>query len=1053
MNGARVASFAASAVVYFAGVVVFLGWVFGVPAVTYIIPGLATMKANTALSFAFLGASLLLLHKPDASPARRKVGHASAAIALIICGLTFIEYAIGVNLGIDELLFTDAATRAAGGAFPGRPSQATAFVFLLLASGVLVSDISVGRRRFGFSETLGAAAWLVAFISISGYAYGVQDLYRVYPFSSIALHTSLALLLAATALLLHRPDKGIVAVINSDGSTGMVLRALLPAAVMVPFVVGWIRMHGQHRGLYGTEFGLALFMVANVVALCAMIGLTARSLLRIEEERAKAQRALAESERSVATTLNSIGDGVIATDTDARVVRMNPVAERLTGWPFAEARGKPLSDIFRIENEDTRQPVESPVERVLREGVVVGLANHTVLLSRDGTERPIDDSGAPILDEDRGIGGVVLVFHDVTEAREAERRLRRSERRFARILESGIVGVVITTIEGAIEEANDAFLDLIGYTRDDLAAGKLRWTELTPPEWRHTHASAMKQLETTGIARPWVKEYVRKDGTRVPVLVGIASLTRKHNVGIVVDLTEQKRAEKALSASEARFARLAESGIIGIAVGDTQGNVVEVNDAYLSMTGYTRQEFEEGRVNWAEQTPPEWRDGDAAAIRQLAERGVVSPWEKEVFHKSGRRVPILVGVSALESPYNIAFIADLTERKKTEADLRKTEEQLRQSQKMEAIGRLAGGVAHDFNNLLTVIAGRAEILLGEIHENDPMRLDVKEIVDAATRGSDLTQQLLAFSRKQIIQPKVVDLNETIAAVERMLRRVIGEDVELSFAFGAGIGLVEVDPGQMHQVLMNLVVNARDAMPEGGKLTIETANVTLDEDYARTHVEVAPGAYVMIAVSDTGAGMDKETQARIFEPFFTTKPAGRGTGLGLATVFGILKQSRGHVWVYSERGKGTTFKLYLPRTDRAAHPETAASAVSTLRGTETILLVEDDAPVRRLCQRILERAGYRLLIAENGGDAVLICEQHAGAIDLLITDVVMPRMSGRELGERIQPLRPEMKTLFMSGYTEDAIVRHGVLTAGIPFVQKPMTPDALLRKVRQVLDAT
>jgi signal transduction histidine kinase/ActR/RegA family two-component response regulator len=395
---------------------------------------------------------------------------------------------------------------------------------------------------------------------------------------------------------------------------------------------------------------------------------------------------------------------------------------------------------------------------------------------------------------------------------------------------------------------------------------------------------------------------------------------------------------------------------------------------------------------------------------------------------------------------------ELAERELAEQALRKAEHQLRHSQKMEAVGRLAGSVAHDFNNLLSVILGYGIAALEEIKEMDPLREDISEIVRAGERASELTRQLLAFSRQQVLAPRVLDLNASVRDCEKLLRRLLGEDIELVVRCSRTLSRVRADPSQIEQVIMNLVINARDAMPGGGKLTIETSDVLLQEPYVSDHFDAAPGPYVLLAVSDTGTGMDRETQARIFEPFFTTKEIGKGTGLGLSTVFGIVKQSGGNIWVYSEPGGGSTFKVYLPQTASVEEDSPAAVETRVLTGTETVLLVEDQEEVRRVAHRILMRFGYHVIEARNAGEALLTCEQYPRTIHLLLTDVVMPLLGGRQLAERLLQARPDLRVLFMSGYTENAIFHHGILDAGIEYVQKPLIPETLARRVREVLDA-
>jgi PAS domain S-box-containing protein len=414
----------------------------------------------------------------------------------------------------------------------------------------------------------------------------------------------------------------------------------------------------------------------------------------------------------------------------------------------------------------------------------------------------------------------------------------------------------------------------------------------------------------------------------------------------------------------------------------------------------------------------------------------------------GEHFPLEASMSRVEvsgwKSYTV-IVRDVTERKRLAA-------QLLHAQRMEGIGVLAGGVAHDFNNLLTIITGYSELLLSKVRRDDPSGELLREIRKAGERAAALTRQLLAFSRKQILAPQVLNVNVLVGEMEKMLKRLIGEDIDLASALDPTLGRVKADPGQIEQLILNLVVNARDAMPTGGRLTLETRNVELDRSYGETHVDVQPGPYVMLAVTDTGCGMDEATRAQIFEPFFTTKAEGKGTGLGLATVYGIVKQSGGHIEVYSEPGKGTSFKLYLPRLAEAVPSrDPIAGGFQVPRGTETILLAEDEQGVRSMIRLALEASGYTVLEARNGDEALNVCRQHTTPIHLLVTDVVMPGMSGRQLADLVAGLRPNLKVLYLSGYTDDAIVRHGVLESGMAFLQKPFLPTVLVRKVREVLD--
>ena len=512
---------------------------------------------------------------------------------------------------------------------------------------------------------------------------------------------------------------------------------------------------------------------------------------------------------------------------------------------------------------------------------------------------------------------------------------------------------------------------------------------------------------------------------------------------------ERKRAEQELVAREERFRALVEHSADAIALLDRAGTLIYASHSTERVLGHRADEVL-GR-SALDLIHPEDVAAVSGRLLELQDHpGALVVMEARYRHKDGSwRYGECSVSNRLADPSVRALVLnyrEITERRRLEA-------QLRQAQKMEAVGRLAGGVAHDFNNVLTAIFGYADLINEELPEGHHARQDLGEIRKAAQRASTLTRQLLAFSRQQVLQPVVLSLNDLVQDIENMLVRLIGEDVQLRLGLSPHAGNVRADAGQIQQVLMNLVVNARDAMPAGGKLLIETAGTELTEQYAESHQPVLPGAYVMLAVSDTGVGMDAETKARIFEPFFTTKEKGRGTGLGLSTVYGIVKQSGGYVWVYSEPGRGTTFKLYFPRVDAPAETPAPTREAATLAGTETILLAEDDDMLRPLAKGLLEKLGYTVLDAENAERALGAAGAHAGPIQLLVADVVMPGASGRELARRLAQSRPDTRVLYVSGYTDDAIVHHGMLEPGLNFLQKPFTPAALARKVREVLDST
>ncbi len=555
-------------------------------------------------------------------------------------------------------------------------------------------------------------------------------------------------------------------------------------------------------------------------------------------------------------------------------------------------------------------------------------------------------------------------------------------------------------------------------------------------------------------AKGWERDLRRYHDSLEEMVSERTQRLKESNRQLHREIKERMRAEQTTKESEEKFRTIFDNAVDGILIADpVSKSFVMGNETVCAMLGCAPEEIKDLSV--VDILPPERRSHVLEQFEKWGEQRFspatdvpVKRKDGSVFYADINSAPIEIG----GREYLMGIYRDITARKHAEEKLRESEEQLLQSQKMEAIGRLAGGVAHDFNNMMLVVLGYSEILLKRLAEDEPSRNIVEKIREAGERAASLTNQLLAFSRKKMIQPKILDLNALIADMEKMIRRLIGEHIELLFFPGKELAPVLADPAQIDQILMNLLVNAGDAIAKVGKITLETANVELDETFAQRHPGAKPGPHVMIAVSDTGVGMDRETRSRIFEPFFTTKKDGKGTGLGLSTVYGIVKQSMGSIWVYSEPGKGTTFKIYLPKVEgNAEFPDKVKSYPNAHRGAETILLVEDEEMIRELARSALAEMGYTVLQAGNGAEAIHVVESHKSPIHLLVTDVVMPAMGGQELAERVKSLDPKTRVIYMSGYTDSTIAHHGVLAEGIDFLQKPFTPGDLARKVREVLD--
>ena len=643
----------------------------------------------------------------------------------------------------------------------------------------------------------------------------------------------------------------------------------------------------------------------------------------------------------------------------------------------------------------------------------------------------------------------LLLTHDAL--RHSAEALRNQHELLHAIVEGTIAATYVKDLQGRYLLMNSAGATLLGKSVEEIV-GKDDAALFSGESAREIIARDRETIES-GVIQTYEQEILR-DGITKTLLSTKGPLRDAQGrvagvVGSSLDITERYRAIEALAESEERFRTIFDGSPIGMAVIGTDGSIVASNSACRQMLNLKEDDLR-GVAIFDELTHPDDRAADAARFQQLI-RGEIEydRREKRYILRDGRRVLAdlhlyLVRDKRGAARYLIGISVDITERKSLET-------QLRQAQRMETIGRLAGGVAHDFNNLLMVIKGYCELLLNRENSGDGLQ-QLERISKAADQAASLTQQLLAFGRKQVLQPKVFNLNTLVWNAEKMLRRLISEDVEMVTATAKNLGAIKADPGQIDQVILNLVINARDAMPKGGTLTLETANVELDESYAHGHLGAVPGSYVMLAITDNGLGMDDETQAHIFEPFFTTKELGKGTGLGLSMVYGIVKQSGGYIWVHSAPGKGSSFRVYLPRVfENEQELASPFPAAQNLAGKETILLVEDDPLVRGLALEILRSRGYSVLVAERPDAALEICRQHAGKIDLVLTDVIMPGMNGREMADEILAMRPEVGVLFMSGYTDTAVMRNGNGGKLASFLQKPFSPTVLGRKVREMLD--
>jgi PAS domain S-box-containing protein len=745
--------------------------------------------------------------------------------------------------------------------------------------------------------------------------------------------------------------------------------------------------------------------------------------------------------KKLTMALDQSPSSVMFTDLDGRIQYINRRFTELTGYTSGEAIGQSPRLL--------RSPATPPaVHADLWKTILAGKVWRGEFQNRkkSGELYWTSTSISPMRDSNGVIAYFIGSQEDVTERKRDEQSVRDSEERFRQLAAN--LQDVFFVADIALSEMlyiSPGYEQLWGSSCQSLYDNPQSFIDATLPEDREMLFAFVATLQRGETPVPMEYRIKRPDGSIRSVLVRGAPIRDNNGVayrmsGSVLDVTEQRAAEASLRESEARFRLLAEASFDAIVIA-VDGLILESNSGLPNMLGYSVNEVIGRPV----------LDFVAEESRALVESRMseefAGVYEFVGKHKSGRKVVLEAAARNHQvdgQRARLTAVRDITEK-------RNLENQFRQAQKMEAVGRLAGGVAHDFNNLLTVIMAYTQLIENELGPTSPLLEDLDEIQKASAAAAALTKQLLAFSRKQVFEPKLVLLEDVVGNTEKMLRRLIGEDIELATKRGDGPCPVLLDPGQLDQVIMNLAVNARDAMPIGGKLTLETAIVDLDDEYANSHWPAVAGRFAMLAVSDTGMGMSAETQARIFEPFFTTKETGKGTGLGLATVYGIVKQSNGFIWVYSEIDRGTTFKLYFPLASNAEKTEVSCAQEIQPNGTETVLIVEDSPSVRSAARRILQRCGYKVLEAPNGKAGLALARKKNLKIDLLLTDVIMPEMSGRDVATHFAQIRPNTRVLFMSGYTDDAIVRHGILHEGIAFLQKPFTGLTLAAKVREVLN--
>lgn len=829
--------------------------------------------------------------------------------------------------------------------------------------------------------------------------------------------------------LIHAEDRALFeTIINS------------PEPQNMSVTVRWIRRDGdivwmeQRNGPVYDETG-------RVVAV--------EGIARDITKRKHAEQALQAAEEKYRSIFEHAVEGIFQTTPEGRYITANPALARLLGYDSPEALIEDRTDITTQQYVEPQRRLE--FKQLMEEhGVVQGFQYEAY--RKDRSKIWLTENVRAVCDADVEVLYYEGFIEDITERSRAAEALRKSEARFRAIFERAEIGIAITNREARVVQVNPALEKMLGYTQEELC--RMTFTDFTHPDDVSPNLQLFSEAMASKRARYQLeKRYIRRDGDIVWGLLTASVIEDdsgqpQFTIGMVENITERKRAEEALRESESELRALIAKMTDVILVLDAQGRYLKIAPTNPKLLYRPPSEMIGKLLH--EVLPPEQADFFLAKIQEsLALRQPLS-FEYSL-NIEGKEIWFEATITPRDDDAVFWIAHDLTERKLAEEALRESEERLLQSQKMEAIGRLAGGIAHDFNNLLAVITLHSDLLSRKLPADNPIQKGVDEIRKASDRAATLTRQLLAFSRKQMMRPKPIVLNSVISDLSHMLQHLIGEEIELQTTLEPALGYIKADPTQIEHVLFNLAMNARDAMPQGGKLIIKTARVCLNKLEIERSMEILPGEYVMLSVSDTGLGMDEETEARIFEPFFTTKGQGKGIGLGLATVYGIIKQSGGDIAVQSRVGEGTTFKIYLPpmMVERPTAQPDAADSQELSKGTETVLLVEDEEMVRSAAREILELSGYRVLEAGDGIEALEVAAKYEEPIQLLLTDVLMPKLGGRELAERLKSARPHLRVIYMSGYTNE---NYAIIDEKMFFIEKPLTLEQLTSKVREVLDA-